>query len=187
MGEVTQLLLQASAGDRAALDAMMLIVDAELRDLSAGYLRNERAGHTLQPTALVNEAYLRLIDQLEVTWQNHAHFLGVAALMMHRILVNYAEARNADKRGGGASQVTLDDAMAVFQTRNLDVIAVDEALTRLAATEPRKAQIMEMRFFGGLTVPQIAGVLNTSVSTVERDYTVARAWLQRELSRGTKR
>ncbi len=181
-GEITQLLVAASKGDRKALDEMLPLVYAELRRLADGYLRDERRDHTLQPTALVHEAYLRLINQREVDWRNRAHFVGVAAQMMRRILVNHAAAKKAEKRGGEAEKVTLDRAVEFFEERNLDVLDVDLALGRLAAIDERKARVMELRFFGGLSTEEIAQVLEVSVATIERDYVFARAWLRRELS-----
>ena len=181
-GEVTQLLVAASKGDRKALDEMLPFVYAELRRLADGYLRDERRDHTLQPTALVHEAYLRLINQREVDWRNRAQFIGVAAQMMRRILVNHAAAKKADKRGGDAEKVTLDRAVEFMEERNLDVLEVDLALSRLAGVDERKARVVELRFFGGLTTEEIAQVLNVSVATIERDYVFARAWLRRELS-----
>ena len=180
-GEVTQLLVAASNGDRQALDEMLPLVYAELRRLAGGYLRDERGDHTLQPTALVHEAYLRLVNQRSVDWKNRAHFMGVAAQMMRRILVNHAEGKKAEKRGGGAEKITLDHAVGAFEERDLDVLAVDLALARLATIDERKARIIELRFFAGLTTPEIAEVLGISTATIERDYTFARAWLHREL------
>lgn len=184
-GEVTQLLVAASKGDRKALDEMLPFVYAELRRLADGYLRDERRDHTLQPTALVHEAYLRLINQREVDWRNRAHFIGVAAQMMRRILVNHAAAKKAEKRGGDAEKVTLDRAVEFMEERNLDVLQVDLALSRLAGVDERKARVVELRFFGGLTTEEIAQVLDVSVATIERDYVFARAWLRRELSSAT--
>jgi RNA polymerase sigma-70 factor (ECF subfamily) len=179
--DVTELLVAAGNGDRGALDEMLPLVYAELRNVAERYLRRERRDHTLQPTALVHEAYIRLINQREVDWRNRAHFVGVAAEMMRRILVNHAEARAAGKRGGGAERVTLDRALLQFQDRNLDVIEIDGALKKLAEQDPRAARIVELRFFGGLTNEEIAEVLTISERTIDREYAFARAWLQRSL------
>ena len=184
-GDVTRLLVAAGRGDKSALDAMLPLVYAELRRIADGYLRNERRDHTLQPTALVHEAYMRLVNQHSVDWRNRAQFIGVAAQMMRRILVNHAEGKKAEKRGGEREKITLDRAVGAFEEKNLDVIEVDLALARLAAVDERKARIVELRFFGGLTVDEIAEVLGVSKATVERDYTFARAWLYRELRGGT--
>jgi len=150
--EVTQLLKDWSSGDHEALDRLIPIVYAELRAIAARYLRRERRDHTLQPTALVNEAYLRLIDQKQVQWQNRAHFIGVAAQMMRRILVDHAKSHNRAKRGGGAQRVSLDEVMAVSDERATDLLELDSALTALATFDDRKSRVVEMRYFGGLTV-----------------------------------
>ena len=163
---------------------MLPLVYAELRNVAERYLRRERKDHTLQPTALVHEAYLRLINQREVNWRNRAHFVGVAAEMMRRILVNHAEARAAGKRGGDAERVTLDNALLAFEDRNLDVIEVDASLKKLAERDERGAKIVELRFFGGLTNEEIAEVLGISERTIDREYAFARAWLQRALRPG---
>lgn len=181
---VTELLVAAGNGDRGALDEMLPLVYAELRSVAERYLRRERSDHTLQPTALVHEAYLRLISQREVNWRNRAQFIGVAAEMMRRILVNHAEARAAGKRGGGAEKITLDNALLQFEDRNLDVIAVDDALKRLARQDPRAARIIELRFFGGLRNDEMSEVLDISERTIDREYAFARAWLQRALKPG---
>ena len=182
--DVTELLVAASKGDRGALDEMLPLVYAELRQVAERYLRRERSNHTLQPTALVHEAYMRLVNQREVNWRNRAQFVGVAAEMMRRILVNHAEARAAGKRGGGMERITLDRALLQFEDRNLDVIAVDDALKRLSQKDQRGARIVELRFFGGLTNEEIAEVLGISERTIEREYAFARAWLQRSLAGG---
>jgi RNA polymerase sigma-70 factor, ECF subfamily len=179
--EVTQLLLDLSNGDKAALDKLMPLVYDELRRLAHYYMGRERAGHTLQTTALVNEAYLRLIDQRSVRWQNRAHFFGIASQMMRRILVDYARSRQYAKRGGGAHQVSLDEAMVVSEERAADVVALDDALTALAKIDQRKTEIVEMRFFGGLSIEETAEVLGVSPGTVMRDWTLAKAWLHREI------
>jgi RNA polymerase sigma factor (TIGR02999 family) len=180
--EVTQLLIAWSNGDRDARDELMPLVYEELRRLAHRYMGRERADHTLQTSALVNEAYLRLIDQKDVKWQNRAHFFGIAAQMMRRILVDYARKRSFAKRGGDQRSVPLDDVVIVSPRRAAEVIALDEALTNLAALDPRKSQIIELRFFGGLSVEETAEVLGVSPGTVMRDWTFARAWLRRKIS-----
>ena len=181
--EVTQLLLDWSNGDKAALDKLMPLVYKELRRLAHHYMRRERPGHTLQTTAIVNEAYLGLIDQRNVQWQNRAHFFGIAAHLMRRILAEYARSRRYAKRGGGAHRVSLDEAMTVSEERASEMVAVDDALTTLAEIDQRKSQIVEMRFFGGLSIEETAEVLGVSPGTVMRDWTLAKAWLRREISR----
>jgi RNA polymerase sigma factor (TIGR02999 family) len=180
---VTELLQAWSAGDVGARDRLMPLVYDELRRRAAAYLRRERPGHTLQPTALVHEAYLRLVDQRRVAWRNRAQFFGVAAAMMRRILVDHARANRSAKRSGMLSQVTLDDAIAVTQPVDVDVLDLDAALERLAAFDARKSRIAELRFFGGLSLKEASDVLNLSLATVERDWQVARAWLFDALSR----
>jgi len=175
--EVTQLLKDWSSGDHEALDRLIPIVYAELRAIGARYLRRERRDHTLQPTALVNEAYLRLIDQKQVQWQNRAHFIGVAAQMMRRILVDHAKSHNRAKRGGGAQRVSLDEVMAVSDERATDLLELDSALTALATFDDRKSRVVEMRYFGGLTVEETAEVLKVSEMTVAREWKLAKAWL----------
>ena len=175
--EVTRLLKDWSSGDSAALDQLMPIVYSELRAIAARYLRRERQDHTLQPTALVNEAYLRLIDQKHVNWQNRAHFVGVAAQMMRRILVDHAKSHNRVKRGSGAPKVPLDEAMVLSEERADDLIELDEALTALAAFDERKSRVVEMKYFGGLSAEETAEVLQVSVITVARDWKLAKAWL----------
>ena len=179
---LTQLLSAWSNGDKAALEQLMPMVYQELRRLAARHLAHEREGHTLQATALVNEAYLRLIDQKRVQWQNKAHFLGIAAQMMRRILVDYARARRYAKRGGGASVVSLDEAANLSVERASDLIAVHDALTRLSELDARKGRVVELRFFGGLSVEETAKVLDISANTVLREWKTAKAWLHRELS-----
>ena len=181
---VTRLLNDWSKGDQTALDQLMPLVYAELHRLAASYLSRERSDHTLQPTALVNEAYLRLIDQNSLAWENRAQFFGIAAQMMRRILVNHARDRHADKRGGpDILRVSLDDAISFFEERDVNLVALDEALTRLAEMDPRQSQIVELRFFGGLTIEEVAAQLHTSPATVKREWTTAKLWLLRELSR----
>jgi RNA polymerase sigma factor (TIGR02999 family) len=180
--EVTQLLSRWTKGDRDALDALVPVVYGELRRMAARYLRRERLQHTLQPTALVHEAFLKLVDQREVRWQNRAHFFGVAAQLMRRVLVDYARERAASKRGGSRDRVPLDDALAIGASSQVDIIIVDDALQRLAAIDPDQVRLVELRFFAGLTIDETAEVLGWSSGSVKREWTVAKAWLQRELS-----
>jgi RNA polymerase sigma factor (TIGR02999 family) len=179
--DVTQLLIGSSAGSREALDALFPLVYGELRRLANSYLGREDTGHTLQPTALVHEAYLRLVDQRHVDWRNRAQFFGLAAEMMRRILVNHAQARSAAKRGGGITHVALDQAVSFAEERDIDLVALDEALSGLAALDARQARIVEIRFFGGLTIEETAEVLGLSPATVKRDWSTAKAWLHRAL------
>jgi RNA polymerase sigma factor (TIGR02999 family) len=176
-GAATQLLLAWGAGDRQALDRMLPLVYQELHRLAAGYLSRERPEHTLQPTALVHEAWLRLINQRDVDWRNRAQFLGLAAGMMRRILVNHARDRAADKRGGGREQVSLSLVDAPSGGPDVELIALEDALDRLASLDSRKARVVELRFFGGLTMDEIAEVLDVSLATVEREWSFSRAWL----------
>jgi len=183
-GGVTRLLLEWGAGDRAALDRLVPLVFDELRRLAQSYLRRERADHTLQPTALVNEAYLRLVDQQGLRWQSRAHFFGIAANLMRQILVDHARRRAAEKRGGADLQrLSLTQAERVVGRADVDVLALNEALDRLAEFDPQQARIVELKFFAGLTIEETAEVLGVSHATVERDWKLARAWLKRELSR----
>jgi RNA polymerase sigma-70 factor, ECF subfamily len=163
-------------------DRMLPIVYAELRRLAASYLSRERPGHTLQPTALVHEAYMRLLDQRQVDWANRAQFMGLAAVMMRRILVNHARDRVADKRGGGAEHVPLTLGGEDIGAAEVDLLDLHDALTRLSESDPRKGQIVELKFFGGLTTDEIADTLRVSTATVERDWKFARAWLYRAVS-----
>jgi RNA polymerase sigma factor (TIGR02999 family) len=176
-GAATQLLLAWGAGDRQALDQILPLVYEELHHLAANYLSRERPGHTLQPTALVNEAYLRLINQRHVNWRNRAQFMGIAANMMRRILVNHARDRAAAKRAGDRERVSLSLVEATSGGPDVDLIALEEALDRLAALDPRKARVVELRFFGGLAMDEVAEVLEISKATVEREWSFARAWL----------
>lgn len=176
-GAATRLLLSYGGGDRAALDEMVPLVYDELHRLAVGYLRSERAGHTLQPTALVHEAYVRLINQREVDWRNRAQFLGVAAAMMRRILVNHARDRKAAKRDGARERVPLSLVEAASAAPDVDVIALEDALERLTVLDARKARVVELRFYGGLTMDEIAAVIAVSKATVEREWQFARAWL----------
>jgi RNA polymerase sigma factor (TIGR02999 family) len=182
--EVTQMLLDWSNGDKEALDKLVPLVYDELRRLAHRFMSREREGHTLQTTALVNEAYLKLIDQRNVSWQNRAHFFAVSAKLMRRILVDYARSRRYAKREGETRKVTLEEAAIVSKERGADLIAVDDALISLEAVDLRKCQVVELRFFGGLTIDETAEVMQTSHATIERDWTTARAWLYREISRG---
>ena len=178
---ITQLLLAWRDGDQAALDALMPLVQQELHRLAVRYMADER-GHLLQATALVNEAYVRLVDWKDVRWQNRAHFFAMAAQIMRRVLVDMARARGRAKRGRGQVHVSLSDAGDLAVVEQSDVVALDEALTSLEAIDPRKCRVIEMRFFGGLSLQETADALNVSVATVRRDWSMARAWLHRELS-----
>ncbi len=176
--EVTRLLIQLTEGDGSALDELLPHVYGELRRLASNYLRRERPGHTLQPTALVHEAYLRLVDQTQVRWQNRAHFFGVAAQMMRRILVDHARGQQAGKRGGEWRKISLDDGLDVAAGgRPSDLVLLDEALERLAEIDPQKSRVVELRFFGGLSVEETAEVLGVSAPTVKRQWRMAKAWL----------
>lgn len=181
--DITASLLELSKGDREAAARILPLVYDELRLLAANFMRREhRPDHTLQPTALVHEAYLSLIDQSRVNWQNRAHFCAVAAEMMRRILVDHARKHYAQKRGGRDTQISLDDAVSFPQDRDFDVVAVDEALFDLAALDPQQSRIVELRFFGGLTLDETAEVLDISRSTVQREWNMAKAWLYNQLS-----
>lgn len=198
--EVTELLVAWSDGDRAALDALMPVVYDELRRLARNHLSRERSDHTLQTTALVHEAYLRLIDQRSVNWQNRAQFFGIAAQMMRRILINHAKDRHAQKRQAYAAKVSLDEivsgsldqtmrvsldeAVSFFEKREVDLMALDEALNGLAALDPQQAQIVELRFFGGLTIEEVSKVLDISPATTKREWDSAKLWLRRKLNSG---
>src|SRR5262245_42735918 len=181
--EITQLLLAWSEGDERALDRLIPLVHEELHRLAHRYMAGERAGHPLQTTALVNEAYLRLIDSSRVRWQNRAHFFAVSAQLMRRILVDIARARKKLKRGGDLIEVSWDEALSVSVESSADVIALDDALQTMAAFDERKSRIVELRFFGGLSVEETAEVLNVSPTTVMRDWGLAKAWLLRELDK----
>ncbi|SPE43285.1 RNA polymerase, sigma-24 subunit, ECF subfamily [Candidatus Sulfopaludibacter sp. SbA3] len=184
MGDVAALLLRwQDNGDKGALDEMLPAVYDELRRLAKVYLSRERSDHTLQPTELVHEAYMRLIAQREVNWRNRAHFLGVAAQVIRRVLLHHAENRSAQKREGFANRVSLDSALECLERdATVDILSLDRAMNRLAALDPRQAQIMELRVFGGLTIEESAEVLELSPATVKRDWSVARLWLRKELS-----
>jgi len=182
-GHVTQLLDAWSRGDKAALDALMPLVHAELKRVARRQLARERPDHTIQPTALVNEAYLRLVDEHSMHWQDRAHFFAIAAGLMRFVLVDYARRRQARRRGSGRAAVTLDAALEMADSRFQNVLAIDAALSDLAKVDERKARVVELRVFAGLTVDESAHVLGVSSITVARDWRFARSWLQRELSR----
>jgi RNA polymerase sigma factor (TIGR02999 family) len=181
--EVTQLLGRWRSGDREALDALMPLVYTELRRIAHHYLQGERHGHTLQSTALVHEAYVRLIAQDFPEWQNRAHFFAVAAQLMRQILVDYARSHGAVKRGGNVFRLALDDAGEIAQPMDVDVVALDEALKTLAGMDPQQSRVVELKFFAGLSIEDTSEVLGISASTVKRDWITARAWLYRELDR----
>jgi RNA polymerase sigma factor (TIGR02999 family) len=183
--EVTQLLQQWSGGRQEALDQLLPAIYGELKRLAGSYLRRERRDHTLQATALVHEAFLKLVDQRDVRWQNRAHFFGIAAQIMRRILVDHARAHAASKRGSGERPVALDEALVVAPAPDVDLLALDEALTRLAAMDTQQSRVVELRFFGGLTMEETAEVLGISPATVGREWTLAKAWLYAELGRAT--
>jgi RNA polymerase sigma factor (TIGR02999 family) len=183
--DVTQLLLDWGNGDTAALNKLVPVVYQELRRLASYYLRRERPGHTLQTSALVNEAYIRLVDYKRMRWQNRAHFFAVAAQAMRRILVEHARKRNFAKRGGGAVRVSLDEAETVSQKQATDLIALDDALASLEEIDPRKSRIVELRYIAGLNIEETAEVLSVSTATVEREWRSAKAWLYKSISEGT--
>jgi RNA polymerase sigma factor (TIGR02999 family) len=178
---VTRLLVRWTEGDKQALEDLLPLVYDELRRLARRYLHQERPGHTLQSTALVHEAYLRLVDQ-NVSWQNRAHFFGIAAQMMRRILVDHARSRSAAKREDGACRVTLDEGLVALKQRDLDVVALDDALTNLGKIDPQQSKIVELRFFAGLSIEETSEVLHISPATVKRDWAMAKAWLHREMT-----
>ena len=181
--QITQMLVDWGNGDQAALEKLTPLVYDELHRLARRYMGRERPGHTLQTSALVNEAYIRLIDWKDIQWQNRAHFFAVSAQLMRRILVDFARSRNYAKRGGAARKVPLDEATIIPQERGADLVALDDALDSLARLNERQSRVVELRFFGGLELEEIAEVLKVSVGTVRRDWSLARAWLHRELSR----
>jgi len=181
--EVTQLLIEWSNGDKAALDKLMPLIYDELRRLAHHYMSREHPGHTLQTTAVVNEAYLRLINRQRVRWQNRAHFLAIAAHLMLSILVDYARSHAYAKRGGAARKIALDEAMIISQERAAEVVALDEALGQLAEIDPQQSRIVEMRFFAGLTIEETAEVLSLSPATIKREWSTAKAWLYHELNK----
>lgn len=181
-GNITQLLVAWGNGDQAALEALAPCIQQELHRLASHYMAGERRGHVLQATALVNEAYLRLVDWKHVEWNNRAHFFGVAAQMMRRVLVDIARSRRRAKRGGQGLEVSLSEADNAPQMEKVDIIALDDALQLLAELDPRQSRVIELRFFGGLSLEETAEALRVSVGTVRRDWSLARAWLFRELS-----
>lgn len=181
-GEVSQLLADWGRGDEAALEKLTPLVYDELHRIARRYMRRENPGHTLQTSALVNEAYLRLVDQKQVDWQNRAHFFGIAAQLMRRILIDHARSYRYEKRGGGAIQVSLDETLTVTQQQASELIAIDEALTALSEFDARKGRIVELRFYGGLTNDEIAEVLGVTPRTIEREWRKSKAWLHRMIS-----
>lgn len=187
--DVTRMLVNWSNGDKSALDELLPLVYDELRRQAAAYLRREAPGHTLQATALVNEAFLRMIDQTQVTWQNRAHFFGAAANLMRQILIQHVRAKHAEKRGGEAQKLYLDEvsglADSLTKEQNLDLIALDDALNDLAQVAPQQGRVVELRYFGGLSIEETAEVLGISPATVKREWTMAKAWLHREISRNS--
>ena len=186
LNEVSALLAAWSDGNETARDALIPLVYDELRRLAGHHMALERSGHSLQATALVHEAYLRLIDQRQARWQGRAHFFALASRMMRRILVDYARSRHYAKRGGAARRVSLDEAMIVSEEKTQEVVALDEALTRLAAIDFRKSQVVELRYFGGLSMEEIAKVLKISAVTARRDWSTAKAWLYRDMRGASK-
>ena len=181
LDEVSQLVLDWADGDQGALDKLMPLVYDELRRVAHQYMRREHPGHTLQTTALVDEAYLRLVDQTHTQWKSRAQFFGIAAQLMRRILVDHARSHLYAKRGGGARKVALDEVAVLSPERGEDLVALDEALERLSAVDPRKCRVVELRYFGGLSVEETSEVLDVSAITVKRDWLVAKAWLRREI------
>ena len=179
--DVTRLLSELRNGNEDAVAKLVPLLYRELRRMAGAYLSNERRNHTLQPTALVHEAYLRLVDQKDVQWQNRQHFFGVAAQVMRRVLVDHARGHEAVKRGGSVPKVSLEEAIVISKERSAELLALDEALTRLATLDQQQARIIELRFFGGLTVEETAEVLGISPATVKRDWNMAKAWLNREV------
>jgi len=180
--QVTELLLDWSNGNQRALDELMPLVDRELQRLAHHYMRREKPGHTLQTTALVNEVYLKLVDQKRVHWKNRAHFFALSSQLMRRILVDHARKRKYAKRGGDARRISFDEALPVSRERGADLVALDDALDRLSAIDARKSKVVEMRFFGGLSVEETAEALKVSPLTVKRDWKMARAWLYNTIS-----
>jgi len=182
--EITRMLHEWSDGRREALEDLMPLVYNELRRQASRYLRRERIGHTLQTTALIHEAYLKLIDQRDVNWQNRAHFFGIAAQGMRRILVDYAKTRHREKRGGAGENLPLDEARFIaFKEKSVDLVALDEALTQLAKFDDQQARVVELRYFSGLSIEETAEVLKISPATVKRDWTIAKGWLKREIGK----
>jgi RNA polymerase sigma factor (TIGR02999 family) len=182
--DLTQLLVKCRQGDRQALDELMPVVYHELQWLAKRYLARERPGHTLQSTALVHEAYLKLVGQKDVQWQNRAHFFGVAAQLMRRLLVDHARRRKSGKRGSGGTRITLVEGLATVEPVDIDTIALDDALKSLERLDPRKGRLVELRFFGGLTIEETAEVMGTSAGTVKREWQFTKAWLHRHIQQG---
>ena len=180
---VTQLLIEISNGDREAVDLLLPVIYDELRKLAANYLRRERPDHTLQPTALVHEAYLRLVDQTRVNWQNRAHFFGIAAQIMRRLLVDHARRHNAEKRGQNFQKLSLDENIDRGVERSAELIALDDALSALAVFDPQKARVVELRYFGGLSIEETADVLSVTPTTIKRHWRFAKAWLHGEMQK----
>jgi len=180
--DITGLLIAWCNGDQTALDRLVPLVEKELHRLAHHYMYRERPGHTLQTTALVNEAFLRLMDQKRVRWQNRAHFFGIAAQIMRRILLNYARDQNRVKRGGGAIELSLSEVDVMSDEKSVELVALDDALKRLALVDERKSKVVELRYFGGLSIEETAEVLKVSPITVMRDWNMARAWLAREIA-----
>lgn len=180
--EVTQVLRRISKGEREAVEQLVPMIYDEFRALAGSYLRRESPGHTLQPTALVNEAFLKLVDQKNVDWQGRSHFFAVGAQAMRRILVDHARGKSREKRGGDRQKISLNEEITLSPQRDEDLLAVDEALVKLSKIDPRQARIVELRFFGGMTVQEVAEVLGVSKRTVEAEWTMVRAWLRRELT-----
>ena len=185
--QVTRLLLAWGQGEQTALEKLIPLVHAELRRMARRYMARERTGHTLQTTALVNEAFLKLVDSRQVNWQNRTHFFAISAQLMRRILVDYARARGYQKRGGGAQKVTLDEALIGTPERGQDLVALDDALKALAEVDLRKSKVVELRFFGGLSVEETAEVLKVSQDTILRDWRLAKSWLRREVGKAGNR
>ena len=185
--EITQLLVAWNNGDTAALEQLTPLVQAELHHLAKRYMAGERQGHILQTTALVNEAFMRLIDWQNVEWRNRAHFFGLSARIMRSVLVDFARARHREKRGGAAIQVSLSEVANIAQERSADLVALDDALQSLEKLDPRQARVVELRFFAGLSLEETAEALSVSLSTVRRDWSMAEAWLFRELNREESR
>jgi RNA polymerase sigma-70 factor (ECF subfamily) len=182
--DITALLVDWNNGDKSAMERLLPLVEKELHRLAHAYMRREDPNHTLQTTALINETYLRLVDQRKVQWQNRAHFFGIAAQIMRRILLNYARDQNRQKRGGKAIHVSISQALIMPEEKDREIIALNDALNRLEAIDERKAKVVELRFFGGLTVEEVAEVLKVSTVTVLRDWAFAKAWLSREMKNG---
>jgi RNA polymerase sigma factor (TIGR02999 family) len=180
-GPITGLLRAWRDGDEAALDQLVPLVEGELRRLASAYMRRERHGHTLQTTALINEAFIRLVDAKDIRWNDRSHFFGISARLMRRVLVDHARARGSQKRGGGAQRVTFTETLAEASDPSLNVLALDRALDALAEVDERQARVVELRFFGGLSVEETADVLHMSTDTIKRDWRIAKQWLQREL------